>query len=77
MSRLTSFPRIDLTSFTLDDKVVAGITSAAYLAIGLGVAAIERLDGVRRTATSAASDAAATVSDAFTDAVAAIAKRAA
>jgi hypothetical protein len=77
MSRPTSFPRIDLTSFTLDDKVVTGVKNAAYLGLGLGVAAIEHLDSARRTVTSAASDAVATVSDAVTDAVAAIAKRAA
>lgn len=78
MSRLPSFPTIDLTSFDLgklrslelptfglpavefgdiDEKVVATVKNAAYLTVGVGVAAVERLDRARRTATSVASDA--------------------
>lgn len=78
MTRLPSFPTIDLTSFDLgqlrglelpkldlpavelgdiDDKVVATVKNAAYLTVGVGVAAFERLDRARRTATSVASEA--------------------
>lgn len=93
MTRLPSFPTIDLTSFDLsklrsidlptfdlaglDDKVVDTVKNAAYLTVGLGVAALERLDGARRSANAAASDAVEALTSAVSSTVGRVAKRAA
>jgi hypothetical protein len=60
MTRLPSLPTIDVRSLDLtelDDKVVAALKTAAYLTVGLGVTAFERLDATRRAAGTAATDA--------------------
>jgi hypothetical protein len=48
------FPKIDLPAFDLPkidaDKVTAVIRDAAYLTVGLGVAAVQQVRGLIRTA---------------------------
>jgi hypothetical protein len=68
-------PKVDFTE--LDDKVVATVKNAAYLTVGFGVAALERLDSARRSVNAVASDAVESLTAAVSTTVGRVAKRAA